>query len=217
MTSADVRSMTAIEDVRNVLRVFQERGDAALDSLRSEVQQSLSWLQHEQPQYWRNQIQRAFDRVATCRVSLETCRNRTIAGHRSECIEEKVALQRAKQRLDYCQEQFEVTRQWATRALEAADTFRAEMSPLARWLECDAERAVAALQKMILALEAYAAPPMEESANDSIAPVAGQATTQSDNRTGPIAAATGTADLGPLPQHLGDDRPPKPAATDVGK
>lgn len=162
-TAARVWSLTSIEDVRNALRVFQERGDAAVASLRTELNRTLQWLEHDQPRYWTEQIQRGFDRVASARVALETCRNKTVAGHRSECIEEKVALKRAKERLEYCQEQLEVNRRWARVAREAGDEFVGRLGPFQRLLEFELEQMAVSLNAMLTALEAYQDRPVDTS------------------------------------------------------
>lgn len=155
MPSARVTSLDAIVAFRAAVATFLDRGPAALGSLRQETHRTMLWLEQEQPRYWQEQLCRGYDKVATARSALDACRLRTVAGHRSACIEEQVALRKAKARVDYCLEQVEVTRRWAIRAREEADEFLGKIGPLDRAFEQDVPTMIAVLERMILAIEAY--------------------------------------------------------------
>lgn len=156
MPGARVENSEAIEAVRAGLIVFSERAGAALASVRQEVQKQLRWLQQEHPQYWQNEERRGFDRVASTRIAYETCRLRTVAGHRSACIEEKVAHQRAQRRLETVQQQIELTRRWGQQVADQSQEFFARLTPLERQTEENIPRMVALLERMLTALDAYA-------------------------------------------------------------
>ncbi len=172
MAGANVQTSEALEDVRAALIQFAERAVAALASLRQEARSTLRWLHDEQPHYWQAELRRGFDRVATTRAAYETCRMRTIAGHRSACIEEKVAAQRAQRRLEYVQQQIEVTKRWSIRADEQGNEFFSRLGPLERTLDEEIPAMLAVLERMLTAIEAYnstaAAEPVD---NASPAPV----------------------------------------------
>ncbi len=155
MPSARVTSIDALVAFRAAVVAFLERGPAALGSLRQETHRTMMWLEQEQPRYWQEELRRGYDRVASARTALDTCRMRTVAGHRSACIEEQVALRKAKARVEYCQQQVEVTRRWAIRAREEADEFLGKMAPLDRSFQQEVPNMVAILERMILAIEAY--------------------------------------------------------------
>lgn len=155
-SGAQVWTLDALVEFRAALIVFLERAAGACGSLRQEVQRTMIWLEQEQPRYWQEQVRRAFDRVAGARTALETCRLRTVAGRRPACIEEQVALRRAKERLEYCQGQVEVTRRWAIKARDQSEEFMGRIGPLERALEYEVPQMLAALERMIAAIEAYA-------------------------------------------------------------
>lgn len=155
MPSARVTSVDAIVSFRAAVIAFLDRGPAAMGSLRQETHRTMMWLEQEQPRYWQEQIRHGFDRVASARSALDACRLRTVAGHRSACIEEQVALRKAKERVEYCQQQAEVTRRWAIRAREEADEFLGKIAPLDRSFQQEVPNMVAVLERMILAIEAY--------------------------------------------------------------
>jgi hypothetical protein len=156
MSSAQVRSTEALIALRGGIIAFRERALAAVGSLRQETQRTVRWLEQEQPHYWQHQERIGYDRVASCRVAYDTCRMRTIAGHRSACIEEQVALRRAKTRLEYVQQQREVVRRWSAIAGDQANEFFGKMNPLERMLEHDVVQMIAAVDRMVQAIEAYA-------------------------------------------------------------
>lgn len=155
MPSARVTSIDAIVAFRAAVVAFLDRGPAALGSLRQETHRTLLWLEQEQPRYWQEQLRRGYDKVASARSNLDACRMKTVAGHRSACIEEQVALRKAKERIDYCQQQADVTRKWAIRAREEADEFLGKIAPLDRSFQQEVPGMIAVLEQMILALEAY--------------------------------------------------------------
>jgi hypothetical protein len=154
--SANVQSLDALRDVRLALMAYGERTEAALADLRTKIDRTLAWLEQDRPMYWREQERKAYDSVASTRIAYETCRMRTVGGRHSECIEEKIAHQRAKMRLEFCQRKMEVVRRWTAEARQQADEYRGRSGPLHRCLEDEIPNLVAALGRMIESLEAYA-------------------------------------------------------------
>ncbi|WP_397571260.1 hypothetical protein [Schlesneria sp. T3-172] len=153
--SANIHSVDALRDVRAALILFQERSTTALSDLRQKIERTVAWLELDRPNYWKEQERRAYDRVATTRTAFETCRLRTVAGHRSDCIEEKKAFERAKMRMEYVREKQEVTWKWMVEASREANEYRARTSTLQRTLDFDVPLMIAQLGRMIDALEGY--------------------------------------------------------------
>jgi hypothetical protein len=156
MPSARVQSTDVLLALRGGVIAFRERALAAVGSLRQETQRTVRWLEQEQPQYWQHQERVGYDRVASCRAAYDTCRMRTIAGHRSACIEEQVALRRAKARLVYVQEQREVIRRWGIIVADQGTELLGKLNPVERMLEYDVSQMIAAIERMVESIEAYA-------------------------------------------------------------
>jgi len=154
--NANVQSVDALHDVRLALVAFGERTGSAMGELRSKIDRTIAWLEQDRPLYWRDQERRAYDSVATTRIAYETCRLRTVGGRHSECIEEKIAHQRAKARLEYCKQKIEVVRRWNIEASRQVDEYRGRAAPLQRLVDEELPNMVAMLSRMIDALEAYA-------------------------------------------------------------
>lgn len=154
---ANVQSLDALRDVRLALILFQERAISAMGSLRTKIDRTRAWLEQDRPLYWRDQERNAYDRVATARVAYDTCRLRTVGGRHPECIEEKVALQRAKARLEYCQQKVDIVRRVTVEVGQQSDDYRGRSGLLQRLLDEDIPKVLAMLSRMIDAIDAYAA------------------------------------------------------------
>ena len=154
--SANLRSIEAVHDFRAALIVYVEDASLALQMMTMELQKSFEWIEHDRPHYWNAQMKRAFDLVAQTRASYETCRMRTVAGHRPSCLEEKQAHARAKQRLQMCQDQLKAVKQVANKLRQEADEFRGRLANLQTMLEVDLPAAIVRLEKIVTILEQYA-------------------------------------------------------------
>jgi hypothetical protein len=158
MPGAKVTAIDAVEGVAVSLRCFQEDALAALDELQMEVNRALDWIQNDRPSYWREAVRRGWDAVSEARTQLEQARfARRIADYEPVCREEQKALEKAQQRLQLAQEKMEAVRHWCHVVEKAIIEFRGGVGQLARWLEADLPRALAALQHMIAALDSYLA------------------------------------------------------------
>ncbi len=156
--SANVQSVNAIKDVRNALIRFQERATNAMGDLRQKIDRTVAWLELDRPNYWQDQERRAYDLVASTRVALETCKLRTVAGRRSDCIEEKKAFERAKMRMEYVREKQQAVRKWMVQSGKEANEYRSRTSNFMRTLENDVPLMIAQLGRMIDAIERYSEP-----------------------------------------------------------
>ncbi len=154
--SANIRSIDALIEFRASLIVFIDDASLAIQSMTMELHKSFEWIEHERPHYWNDQMKRAYDLVAQTRSAFDSCRMRTVAGHRPACIEEKQAAIRAKRRLQHCHDQLKVVKQWANKVRHDADEFRGRFAGLLAMLDGDLPKAVASLEKAILVLESYA-------------------------------------------------------------
>ena len=167
--SANVQSVDAIKDVRNALIRFQERATNAMGDLRQKIDRTVAWLELDRPNYWQDQERRAYDLVASTRVALETCKLRTVAGRRSDCIEEKKAFERAKMRMEYVREKQQAVRKWMVQSGQEANEYRSRTSNFMRTLENDVPLMIAQLGRMIDAIERYSEPNLVNSTSPTVA------------------------------------------------
>src|SRR5580704_4134685 len=154
---ANVRSLDAVREFRPAVVRFEDDVMAALTGLRTELNRTMQWLDHDCPAYWQHQIRNGFDTVAEARTQLSRKSMMTVAGHRSDCIDEKKALARAKQQLEFAQEKLRVCRQWSIKAHRAADEYNSRIGRAEQTLAHGVPRLMAILERITLALESYTA------------------------------------------------------------
>jgi hypothetical protein len=154
---ANVRSLDAIREFRPSVRRFEDDVMAALSMLRTELNRTIQWLDHDCPAYWQQQIRNGYDSVAEARTTLTRKSMMTVAGHRSDCIDEKKALAKAKQQLEFAQQKLQLCRQWSIKAHRAVDEYTARIGRAEQSLGQGIPRLMALLERMVLALESYAA------------------------------------------------------------
>ncbi|WP_437201025.1 hypothetical protein [Planctomicrobium sp. SH664] len=159
--SAQVYDLGAIRDFRAKLMRFAEELDGALQSMRMESHRTFDWIDEDRPRYWEHESRKAYDLVNTTRTALKNCEMRGVAGHRPSCVEEKVAHQRAKQRLEHCHSQCERVKRWGLKLHHDVDEFRGRIAGVQRLLDVDIPEAIQLLTRTLTILESYAelAPP----------------------------------------------------------
>ena len=155
--SANVRSLEALRYFRAALVQFGDNVESGLTTIDQELYRALDWLEHDRPHYWQHQVRASFDDIAQARTAYEQCRIRTVAGHRSPCIEERDALRAAQNRLRIAQEKVELVKNWTINLRHEVDEYRGRICQLQQTLENDLPRSAAILGKMIESIEAYTA------------------------------------------------------------
>jgi hypothetical protein len=163
--AARVTSIDAVRTIAAALQVFRSDATTALDDLQLEVRRALQWIQHDRKEYWAQEVRRGWERVAEARVQLQQCLTfRRVADQRPSCIDEKRALEVANRRLRTAQEKVETVRHWALAVERAVNEYRGSCSQFSSWLDADFPKALAALEHMTEALEAYVAAPAGQAA-----------------------------------------------------
>ena len=156
MSQANVHSLAAMREFKVRLLEFADVAVDVAASMQTQVLGFLEWLEHDRPHFWKNYMLRSFDVIAHARADLEKCKMRTVAGHKPTCYEEKLALQTAKQRLEMAQEKVEATARWCSFVRHEIDEHDGRRGALQRYIESDFAKTIATLERMILAIEAYA-------------------------------------------------------------
>jgi hypothetical protein len=157
--SANVRSLEAIRRFRAALIKFQEEGAATLASLRQELDRTVEWIDHDRPRFWQLQVRKCSDNVDTARSQLSRARMRTIGGHHPSCVEEQIALRRAKQALEVARQKGENVRRWKIKLHQDIEEYRGRIGLFEQCLYRDVPRMLALLEGMLGALEGYVTTP----------------------------------------------------------
>lgn len=169
-SSVQLLDADVLTDFRAALATFEDEAQAVLDSVSAKANATQRWLDEEAPLYWANSSRKASDSIASARIALEMCRLRTVAGHRSSCIEEKKALARAKDREEFCQTQRAKVRSASVDLRHEVDEMLGRLAQLQRWLDGDLPKLQARLHRTAKAVEAYASTPPVRAATQPVAP-----------------------------------------------
>ena len=153
--SAQVRSSESIEQFRAALAKFESRAQDALDTLATELRRASNWLEHDCPAHWKRQAKLGEDAVHQAKLDLERCLIFPVAGERPACREERAALKKAQQRVEYCREKNERVKHWSRQLHHELFEYEGRIGQLQRLLETDLPKARARLQQIVRRLDEY--------------------------------------------------------------
>jgi hypothetical protein len=155
MSSADVRSISALEDFRGILANFETEAKEALAVTDMAVRRSLEWFQHDLLKHWQSEFRRREEAVTNARGELERCRMQSYGGRTPDCTDQKVALKKAQIRLEEAETKIKAVKKWSRILEEEVGEYRGPSQELGNFLAGDLPKAAAELNKMLNALAAY--------------------------------------------------------------
>jgi hypothetical protein len=164
--AANIRSLDALRKLRVALLRFEDEARRSSSSLIVESQRVLNWLQLEQPQYWKRQVEIAYQQLAEARASLMKCRMRRTGDFKPTCYDEQKALERAKSRLERTRHMVTAIRKWTIKSTHEVDEYTSRAAQLNRCLDGEIPRAVALLENLLTSLDKYADLKTAPSLND---------------------------------------------------
>ena len=164
---ARVSSLDALAAFRAALLRFGDVCSDSIVSLQLEARRAAEWVEVDRAAYWPAQYRRANDDHHSARVNLERCELSVGPDDHRSCYEEKKAVEAAKRRMRLCEEKVRVSRHWAQVINHETRDFLGDLSQLQHYLESDLPKAVALLEKMLLALERYSESSVQEKNSDS--------------------------------------------------
>lgn len=175
-----VRSVSALEDLKEALARFGAEVQTMLQSARQEIRRTEEWLQGRLA-YWQAEVQRRQEELRLAEAALARCRAagyynpRTGAYYTPPCIAEQQAVQQARIHLQKAQAELDNVRHWKYRVDEAASAYSIQAEQLSRSLSGDLPNATAFLGNRIAELQAYlaAAPPAAAPLSPPSSPSAG--------------------------------------------
>ena len=88
-------------------------------------------------------------------MNLQRCQISITPGEEQACSDEKKAFEKAKRRLRTAEEKVHVVQHWHMKLKHESEEFEAQMARFRHSLESELPRGIAALQRMIRALDQY--------------------------------------------------------------
>ena len=152
---AQVHSSDAIDAFRVAVALFEERVQGSIESLESQLQRAVDWIENERPAHWRRQLREAEDGVHDAKMELERCLMMTVAGDRPTCREQKDAVQQWKLRVEYCREKLESVRKWQRSFKRELLENHGRLGQLRRVVEFDLPQARGVLTKIVRQIDQY--------------------------------------------------------------
>ncbi len=155
---ARVESFEALKRFRAALCQFADSAGAGLDEAEADIQRTAAWLSQEQSNFWKREGEKRAELFTRAKSALNRKKLQSTAlGNRPSCVDEEKELARATQRLEEARVKAANVRRWCRLLTEEAFTYQAVAGGLSQVLAVDVPNALAQLDNMIAALEAYAA------------------------------------------------------------
>jgi hypothetical protein len=154
-------SLDAVKEFRETLVICCENIRAGLCANDMESRHVLDWLLTQQPAYWSKQLRERQEQMAQAQADLHQTKLRRSQGSRVDDIEQKQALQRAKDQVEEAEEKLVKVRRWGRIVQQSIDEYLARARQLSDLVEGNPPRSVAALDHIISSIESYlrVAPP----------------------------------------------------------
>jgi hypothetical protein len=190
---ADVKSIETLAFVRGGFAAFAHETGQALAEIEIQGQRAVEYICVDRAAYWKAEIRRASDLVNKAIKDLEHCRTfKKVGDNTPSCIEEKKALEKARQKLARAEQKAEAVRRWTPIVQQQ---FRETCVRLVRFrdvIDVDCPRAMAELERMLKALDAYRQVSSPAGEAEGGSPAEGQAVTrQVEEPPAPASAKAG--------------------------
>jgi hypothetical protein len=155
-TQANVISVDVLQRLRAAMVRCHEDMGLVLAEADSEVDRAVVWVERERVMHWRSRIQRLGEQVNDARSAL--FRKETVTSSkdsRPSVIDEKKALERARAMLADAEQRLQRSRSWSVSLPRDQALYKGGTAALASMVERELPAAIAALERMSRALEAY--------------------------------------------------------------
>jgi hypothetical protein len=198
---ARVKSIEVLDVIASALKTFRADSLSALDDLDIELHRALEWIHHDRTEYWKRELRRSEEKVTEAKLQLKQAETaRRMDDYRPDCVDEKRALERAKQRLRIAEQKVKAVQLWTHNIDRAVSACQQARTQFVIWLDADVPKGITALNRMTDSLETYVAlqVPVNPNAPAVLATSSSQQGTD-DAETGEAndaSAPTGQADAG---------------------
>lgn len=162
-----VESFEALKRLRAAMCRFAELVGAGLDEADAEMLRSRDWVILNQGNYWKRESKSRAEQLTRAKSALAYKKmSASSMGGRPSCVEEEKAVAVAKRRVEEAEQKQARVRAWSRRIDEEIFLYQAAVSGLTQARTTHIPNALAQLDNMLKALEAYVAsavPQMEVS------------------------------------------------------
>jgi hypothetical protein len=152
--SARVTSIEGLGEFRTALCSFGDEAKEALVSVDMELRRSTDWL-HDQLKFWQAAVKKQEHVVAEAKILLNRKKISRVFGRKPDTTQEEEDVRKAVGKLRAAEEKVEHCRRWGPQLQHAIGEYEGPARQLSTILEAELPKTVAALDRMVEALEAY--------------------------------------------------------------
>ncbi len=153
---ARLHDISILMEARSAVAAFADEVRRALGAVDADVQRVSQWLSLERPAYWKAEVRRREDAVNQARAAIAK-KQISRAPEPASVVEERQELQRQQRRLEEARQRQEAVKRWAPIWDKEAQMYKSSCASVTEWLGRDAPAAMARLDAMMKALDAYLA------------------------------------------------------------
>lgn len=157
---AKVTSLEAIESFRANLIVYLAKARPALEEVATEVARTANWLRNDQMKFWKHQMKLRRRKLEQAQQELFSARLSTF---REVTSSQQMAVHRTERAVREADEKLIFLKKWSRDLENRSDPLVKEVNQLQNFLTSDMIQAVAYLDRVSKALEAYTKTPRPES------------------------------------------------------
>ena len=154
-TQANVRSIDALRDLRTALALYSDEVLAALGGVEMELKRTSYWVSHERRAYWQEQVKRRREAVAQAKAEVFRRKLSKTDDYSPAMSEQKELLRKTQAALEDAESRLVLLRKWEPALHQAMLEYHGSVRRLKTLASGDVFRAVALLERLIDALEAY--------------------------------------------------------------
>jgi len=149
---AQITSVEAIESFRAKLIVFLGQARPVLEEVGNEMSRTQRWLEDEQRRHWEQELRRRGQRLEEAKQELFTA---TLSNLHESTALHHMAVQRAQRAVQEAEAKLAVLKKWGRELENRAAPLLKQAEQLHGFLFTDMARAVAYLDQVLKALDAY--------------------------------------------------------------
>ena len=150
--TAQITSVAALEAFRAKLIVYLGQARPALEEVSGEVARTRQWLLDDRGRYWEGELRRRNRRLEEAREELFSAK---LSSLQESSPMHHLAVQRAQRAVQEAEEKLKIIKKWDRDLENGTAPLMKQVEQLHGYLHVEMARAVAQLDQMLKALDAY--------------------------------------------------------------
>jgi len=154
--AAKVLSLDVVREVKAAFISFSEDGKAALTETLVDAQRTISWLEHDQANYWKIEVRKRDQKVQQAKSDLYRAELAS-RDERPSCVIERKNLAKAQASLEEAQQKVQAVRRWRQLLDREIMLYKGGTQQIAGAVEVEIPQAVGRLERIMESLSGYLA------------------------------------------------------------